>query len=391
MNKIIKAVAFNTAHKVLHMKKSTKIALGVTAAATAAAATAFAVKAQQAKKQERSVKSLVVEDAIRRLPIRSSAQESYEEALEQSSRPYVLPEFARNTIGFTEYDDFTDTFVLQPNEKFSDFVILYIHGHNFWADPSKVHFRFYRKLADTLGAELILPVYPKAPTYHVADVHQMLLDRYLYLINEKQIATDRIIFAGDASGGGLVLSLLQRLKYQVLPMPGQALLISPWLDITNTNPDMQAVQGTDPLLNVDKLAFQGKEYAGDVDLESPVVSPIYGDLKGLPPMTVITGTHDILSVDSLNLEKIAEAQDLDINVFTFVNQLHFFVGLPIPEAKEALELIAEEVFGVDDCCECDDCCESSDPEEAPDEEVIEDYSEEETEEPEEKPIDIDDF
>ena len=91
MNKIIIAVAFfHAIHKVLHMKKSTKIALGVTAAATAAAATAFAVKAQQAKKQERSVKSLVVEDAIRRLPIRSSAQESYEEALEQSSRPYVF-------------------------------------------------------------------------------------------------------------------------------------------------------------------------------------------------------------------------------------------------------------------------------------------------------------
>ena len=177
MNKVVKAFATKTAYKVLHMKKSTKIALGVTAAATAAAAGAFAYKAQQAKKQERSLKSLVVEDAIKRLPIRSSAQESYEEALEQSSRPYVLPEFARTTIGMTEYDDFDDTFVLEPKDKYSDFVIFYIHGHDFWSDPSKVHFKFYRKLADTLGAELILPVYPKAPTYHVADVHEMLLDR----------------------------------------------------------------------------------------------------------------------------------------------------------------------------------------------------------------------
>lgn len=362
MNRMIKRFAKKTVYKFMFMKTSTKIALGVTAAATVAAATTLAVKARQAKKQERSLQSLVVEDAIKCLPMSSSSQESYEEALEQSSRPYELPDFARSSIGFSEYEDFTDTFVLQPTEKFSDFVIFYIHGHNFWADPSKVHFRFYRKLADTLGAELILPVYPKAPAYHVADVHQMLLDRYLYLINEKQIETDRIIFAGDAAGGGLVLSLLQRLKYQALPMPGHALLISPWLDITNTNPDMQAVQGTDPLLNVDKLAFQAKEYAGDVDLESPVVSPIYGDLKGLPPMTVITGTHDILSVDAINLEKIAEAQNLDINVFVFVNQLHFFVGLPIPEAKEALELIAEEVFGVDDCCECDDCLETGAPE-----------------------------
>ncbi len=390
MNKIIKAFASKTAFRVLHMKKSTKIALGVTAAATAAAAGAFAIKAQQAKKQERSVKSLVVEDAIKRLPIRSSAQESYEEALEQSSRPYVLPEYARNNIGFSEYDDFTDTFVLQPREKYSDFVIFYIHGHNFWSDPSKVHFKFYRKLADTLGAELILPVYPKAPTYHVADVHEMLLSRYQYLINEKEIKPENIIFAGDAAGGGLVLSLLQRLKYQVIPMPGRAVLISPWLDITNSNPDMQAVQGTDPLLNVDKLAFQGKEYAGEVDLESPVVSPIYGDLKGLPPMTVITGTHDILSVDTLNLEKIADAQNLDINTFVFVNQLHFFVGLPIPEAKEALEIIAEEVFGVDEC-ECEECItdEPLEPAAEPEEEIADDAVVDEAEAPEEDTIVID--
>lgn len=390
MNKIIKAFASKTAFRVLHMKKSTKIALGVTAAATAAAAGAFAIKAQQAKKQERSVKSLVVEDAIKRLPIRSSAQESYEEALEQSSRPYVLPEYARNNIGFSEYDDFTDTFVLQPREKYSDFVIFYIHGHNFWSDPSKVHFKFYRKLADTLGAELILPVYPKAPTYHVADVHEMLLSRYQYLINEKEINPENIIFAGDAAGGGLVLSLLQRLKYQVIPMPGRAVLISPWLDITNSNPDMQAVQGTDPLLNVDKLAFQGKEYAGEVDLESPVVSPIYGDLKGLPPMTVITGTHDILSVDTLNLEKIADAQNLDINTFVFVNQLHFFVGLPIPEAKEALEIIAEEVFGVDEC-ECEECItdEPLEPAAEPEEEIADDAGVDEAEAPEEDTIVID--
>ncbi|HCA04708.1 MAG TPA: hypothetical protein DEO32_02295 [Ruminococcaceae bacterium] len=366
MYKIIRSFVSKTAFKVWRMKKSTKIAIGITAAAAAAAAGAYVVKAQQAKKQERSVKSLVVEDAIKRLPIRSSAQESYEEALEQSSRPYVLPDFARNNIGLTEYDDFTDTFILQPKDRFSDFVIFYIHGHNFWSDPSKVHFRFYRKLADALGATLILPVYPKAPTYHVADVHEMLLSRYRYLIGDKEIAPENIIFAGDAAGGGLVLSLLQRLKYQAIAMPGKALLISPWLDITNTNPDMVTVQGTDPLLNIDKLAFQGKEYAGEVDLESPVVSPIYGDLKGLPPMTVITGTHDILCVDSLNLEKIAEAQDLDINVFTFVNQLHFFVGLPIPEAKEALEIIVEEIFGVEDCeCGCDEDCEC-DGEEAPD-------------------------
>lgn len=374
--KAISSFATNLTDKVLHMKTSTKIAVGVTATATAAAAGAFAIKARQAKKQERSVKSLVVEDAIRLLPRKSSAQESYEEALEQSSRPYVLPDFARKTIGFTEYDDFDDTFVLEPKELFTDYVIFYIHGHNFWADPAKVHFKFYKKLADVLGAELILPVYPKAPTHHVGDVQQMLLDRYLYLVNVKEVDPQNIIFAGDAAGGGLALSLLQRMKYQALPMPKQAILLSPWLDISNSNPDIQELQSDDPLLNAEKLAFQGKEYAGEVALDSPAVSPIYGDLRGLPPVAVFTGTHDVLSADAMKLEEIAIEQDLDINVYVFVNQVHFFMGLPIPEAKEALELIAEEVFLEE--CDCEECEEAEELDELLEEaeEAAEDGAEE---------------
>ena len=103
MNKVIKAFVSKTAFKALHMKKSTKIALGITAAATAAAAGAFAIKAQQAKKQERSVKSLVVEDAIKRLPIRSSAQESYEEALEQIMSLHKRYFIRKESLGWRHY------------------------------------------------------------------------------------------------------------------------------------------------------------------------------------------------------------------------------------------------------------------------------------------------
>ena len=351
MNKVIKFFASNSAHRVFRMKKSTKIALGVGAAAAAATAGVIAVKACQTKKQERSIKSLVVEDAMRRLPCRCAEQVSYEEALEQSSLPYTLPDFSRK-LGFAEYDDFDDTFVLYPEEEYSDFVIFYIHGHNFWADPSRLQFKFCKRLADILGAKLILPVYPKAPAHHVADVHTMLIDRYLYMINVKEVDPQDIIFAGDAAGGGIALSLLQRIKYQALPMPKRAILLSPWLDITNTNPGMEELQKSDPLLKIETLAYQGREYAGGIDLTSPAVSPIYGDLKGLPPISVFSGTHDILSADAAKLETIAENEDLDINVYLFVNQVHFFMGLPIPEAREVLEIIAEEVFGsLDEDCE----------------------------------------
>lgn len=348
MIKVISDLTAKVAGKVLTMKPSTKIVLGVATAATATAVGALAVKAVQAKQQNRSVKSLMVEDAMRRLPARVEEQDDYEKALEQSALPYTLPDFARKTIGFAEYDDFDDTFLLLPKEVYSDYVIFYIHGHNFWADPSKVQFKFYKKLADILGAPMVLPVYPKAPAHHVGEVQEMLLDRYLYMVNVKEVAPQNIIIAGDAAGGGLVLSLLQRMRYQALPMPKQALLFSPWLDVTCSNPEMETIQPSDPLLKIEKLQFCGKEYAGEVALDSPVVSPLYGDIKGLPPISVFTGTHDILSVDAIKLNSIAELDKLDVNVYVFPNQVHFFMGLPIPEAREVLEIVAEEVFGVTD-------------------------------------------
>lgn len=358
MNRIIKSFTSTTTYKVCHMKTSTKIAIGAGVAAAAVTAGVIAVKANQAKKQERSLKSLMVEDVIRRLPAPVVPPIDFDKAMEESSRPYSLPCFARFSLGFTEYDDFEDTFILQPKEQYSDFVIFYIHGHNFWSNPSKLHFKFYKKLADLIGAPLVLPVYPKAPAHHVAEVQEMLVNRYLYMINEKGVDPQNIIIAGDAAGGGLALSLLQRMKYQALPMPKQAILLCPWLDLTNTNPDMEEAQKGDPLLKIETLAAQAREYAGDVDLTSPAVSPLYGDLKGLPPISVFCGTHDILSVDAAELERIADEQELDVNVYLFPNQVHFFMGLPIPEAREALEIIAEEVFGVvDEDDECDDCIE----------------------------------
>jgi exodeoxyribonuclease VII small subunit len=82
---------------------------------------------------------------------------------------------------------------------------------------------------------------------------------------------------------------------------------------------MEELQKSDPLLKIETLAYQGREYAGDVDLTSPAVSPVYGDLKGLPPISVFSGTHDILSADAAKLETIAENEDLDINVYLFIN------------------------------------------------------------------------
>ena len=311
MNNIVKSAISTAAGKIFKLKTSQKIAIGAAAAVTAAATGLVIAKSVQAKKQDRSVKSLVLEDATRALPVSVKREPSFEESMEKSSKPFVLPQAVRKRIGLRELDDFEDTFVLEPKNKTTDDVIFYFHGSNFWYNPSRYHYAFMRRLSNKLGAQLILPVYPKAPAHTAVEIQQMLIDRYLYIVRGKGIPAENVVFVGDAAGGGLALAILQKLRYLALPMPKQAFLISPWLDITNSNPEMEEIQPSDPILNIEKLAFKGEKYAGDLDLTHPAVSPIYGDLVGLPKLTVFAGTREIFCADVRKLREIAEDKNLD--------------------------------------------------------------------------------
>lgn len=347
IKKITSAISTATG-KVFKMKTSTKIAIGAAATLTAAATGVAVAKGVQAKKQQRSVKSLVLEDAARALPMPEKKERSFEECLEKSAQPFVLPAAARKRIGLTELDEFEDTFFMEPKNKTSDNVIFYLHGSNYWYNPSRYHYAFLRRLCNKLGAQLVLPVYPKAPAHTAVEIQQMIIDRYLYLIQQRGIPAENVIFIGDAAGGGLALAILQKLRYLALPMPKQAFLISPWLDITLSNPAVEEIQPLDPVLNAEKLVFKGQKYAGDLDPTHPVVSPIYGDLAGLPKLTVFAGSREIFCADVQKLGEIAEERDLDIDVHIYTNQMHFFVGLPIPEGEEAINLIASELYAAEE-------------------------------------------
>ena len=126
MNNTIKAAISAAAGKIFKMKTSQKIAIGAAAAVTAAAAGLVIAKGVQAKKQDRSVKSLVLEDATRTLPVSVKREPSFEESMEKSAQPFVLPQAVRKRIGLRELDDFEDTFVLEPKNKTTDDVIFYL-------------------------------------------------------------------------------------------------------------------------------------------------------------------------------------------------------------------------------------------------------------------------
>lgn len=142
-----------------------------------------------------------------------------------------------------------------------------------------------------------------APDYRLAPEHPFpaALDdaeaSYLALL-EGGCPPHRIAFAGDSAGGGLCLALALRLKAAGQPLPSSLTLFSPWTDLTQSRLYSPA---SEPVLQAEWTRHAARLYAGDHALDTPLLSPVFGDLSGLPPMLIQVGGDEILLNDSERL------------------------------------------------------------------------------------------
>ncbi len=155
------------------------------------------------------------------------------------------------------------------------------------------------------------------------------------------INPDDLILMGDSAGGGFALALAQKIRNEHLAQPGQIILLSPWLDITLTNPSIRDIDGIDPFLGIETLQQVGKIYAGDVNPDHYLLSPINGSLEKLGKISVFIGSKDILMADTRKLLSLAKSKGIEINHFEYKDMIHDWMFLNFPESKRAKKQIAE--------------------------------------------------
>lgn len=215
-------------------------------------------------------------------------------------------------------------FVVTPKEgEVSNTRILYFHGGSYMAEMSEAHWNFIRKLVVDAKAEVIIPDYPLTPKYTYKDVYNMVEPLYKEIV--EKIDVNNLIVMGDSAGGGLALGLLEKVSEANIAMPSKTILISPWLDVRLTNPEIDEVQKEDKELNKEALKLAGLAYAGDDGINSYLVNPIDGDLSKLGNVTIMTGTSDILNPDVEVLEKKAKEQGKDIEVKEYSGAGHIWI------------------------------------------------------------------
>lgn len=121
------------------------------------------------------------------------------------------------------------------------------------------------------------------------------------------------------------------------------MLLSPWLDVTMTDPAQEALEKVDPLLCRQGPAAAGRWYAGTLPTTDPRVSPLYGDIARLPPTLMFCGTHDILVTDARRLVARAAAEGAPVEYHEEDGLMHAYPLLFFPKSVKARERIAQFV------------------------------------------------
>ena len=183
----------------------------------------------------------------------------------------------------------------KENNSTNNKYIFYLHGGAYVMEATYKHWQFLEDIVDVTGMTLILPDYPLAPQNTYKEVFEMIVPLYKETINK--YGKDNVIAMGDSAGGGILLGLLEQMGLEKFTQPHKTVLLSPWLDVRMTNPEIDKVQKLDPVLIKEALKASGKAYAGEDGMDSFLVNPILGPLENLKNVTIYTGTYDILNPD----------------------------------------------------------------------------------------------
>jgi acetyl esterase/lipase len=149
-----------------------------------------------------------------------------------------------------------------------------------------------------------------------------------------------LLIAGDSAGGGLALATLLTLRDQGEALPAAVVCLSPLTDLAGTGESMTSKAQVDPWLSPEVTSLL-QHYVGRNDPRSPLLSPLYGDLRGLPPLLIQVGSDEILLSDSTRLAERAQAAGVTVTLQEWPGLWHVFQAWSpyLPEANQAVQEI----------------------------------------------------
>lgn len=210
-------------------------------------------------------------------------------------------------------------------------VVVHLHGGAYVSEVVRQHWQLARALAVGLDCEVLVPLYGLAPDHHAEDA----LAFTTALLDDLAAQGRAVYVSGDSAGGGLALLTAQHAS----PAGRSALrglgLLAPWVDLTMANPEIDAVERRDPWLARAALHEVARVWAEPWDVSDPRVSPLLGELAGLPPVDLWVGDLDVCLPDSRLLRDRLVAAGVEVRYVEEPGALHVYPILPVPEGRAA--------------------------------------------------------
>jgi len=226
------------------------------------------------------------------------------------------------------------TEVLEPEVAAANRVVLYAHGGSFVSGSCKAARNFCASLAHECACNLFLPEYRLAPEYPFPAGLEDIFITYRGITKKYDIPPASIVVAGDGAGAALAVALVHYLKQKKLPLPAALALISPWLDVSCSNEEINGLRKSDKFLVKESLEAAAGRYTTADNFQNPLVSPIYGSFTDFPPVFIQCGGREILLADARVLAQKIEAAGGQVQLDVWPEMWHFFQAMEA-QAKEA--------------------------------------------------------
>ena len=220
-----------------------------------------------------------------------------------------------------------------------DRALLYFHGGAFLFGSPATHRSLVGRLAIAGGTPAVSVDYRLAPEFPFPAAVEDAVAAYRFLLRSG-IAPRKIVAAGDSAGGNLALVLLLALREAGEPLPAAAVCLSPVTDFTFSGDSFRTKAAADPIFPKGVSLPVGL-YAGSADPRHPLLSPLYGDLRGLPPVLFHVGEDEVLLDDSTRAAEKIRAAGGQAQVVVWPGMWHVFQALAplIPEADRSIRQI----------------------------------------------------
>jgi acetyl esterase/lipase len=228
-----------------------------------------------------------------------------------------------------------------------DPLVIYFHGGGYRIASALAYRAYCSHFVARAGARVLNVHYRLAPEHPFPAAVDDAVCAYEWALAQGTPAS-RIVLAGDSAGGGIVAAALVAVRDRGLPTPAGGICLSPWVDLTNTNETYRTKADVDKMFSLASATEASGLYLKGQDPKSPLASPVFADLAGLPPLLILVGEAEVLLDDSRALAERASAAGVPNELFVYADMPHvWMLHYPAyPEAAQAFDQMASFVARV---------------------------------------------